>query len=243
MSHAHEFDEYGHKDHGHVIVSAFTLRFILLALLFFTLLTVGLAGIEKWITVTFSVEIPQWINVVVALSIATVKTILVVMFFMQLKYDNPMNTVIFVFTVGTVACFIGFTAIDLTNRSTLDVWKGRSVVTGGTGGIEFGVMQGRAGIPITEASIMAAREQRTPTAHDMVIDEAESRHEARLQDITNAGFLRPKPVHGSDSNFSRPVTGVTLNSLPGARPASPAGEHGEKGGHAAPASEHPATGH
>ena len=74
MSHAAEFDEYGHKDHGHVIVSLFTLRSILIALLICTLLTSGTAWAEQLIANTFHIVIPQWINVVVALSIAVVKT-------------------------------------------------------------------------------------------------------------------------------------------------------------------------
>ena len=77
-AHAEEFDEYGHKDHGHVIVSLFTLRFVLVALLICTLLTSGAAWAENSISAAFHVEIPQWINAAVALSIAVVKTVLVV---------------------------------------------------------------------------------------------------------------------------------------------------------------------
>src|SRR6185295_5729046 len=77
--------------HGHVIVPASTLMAVLILLLFFTLLTVGASQAEEIIATTFHVIIPAWVNVCVALSIAVVKTTLVVLFFMQLKYDNPTN--------------------------------------------------------------------------------------------------------------------------------------------------------
>jgi cytochrome c oxidase subunit 4 len=131
MSHAAEFDEYGHKDHGHVIVSLFTLRFVLAALLFCTLATSGSAWAEQFIADTFHVEIPQWVNAAVALSIAVVKTVLVVTFFMQLKYDNPMNTIIFVFTLLTVFSFLGFTSLDLGNRDSIDRFKNQYAQDGG----------------------------------------------------------------------------------------------------------------
>src|SRR5690606_24035906 len=118
---------HGHKDHGHVIVNIWTLRTVLGALLFFTLATVAAAWIEEWVSLAFNVVIPQWINVFVALSIAVVKTTLVVLFFMQLKYDNPLNAMVFVFTILTVAFFLGFTAFDAGNRDTLDRFKRHAI--------------------------------------------------------------------------------------------------------------------
>jgi caa(3)-type oxidase subunit IV len=219
MSHAAEFDEYGHKDHGHVIVSLATLRLVLGALLFFTLLTVGAAWLEGWIASTFAVEIPQAINVLVAISIAAVKTVLVVMIFMQLKYDNPMNTAIFVFTVLTAAFFLGFTALDLGSRSTLDLRKAQYVVEGGTG------LQAGGPIVVTEREKAIADGHFDPShAHPI---------HREPQDITSAGYLPEKPVWGSSRNLSRPRQGVTIPGLPGYRP--PAGAHA---GHAARGNEH-----
>lgn len=221
MSHHAEYDEYGHKDHGHMIVPAFTLRAILAILLFFTLLTVGAAQAEQWVSSTFNVVIPQWVNVFVALSIATVKTVLVVMFFMQLKYDNPTNTLIFVFTVLTVACFLGFTGLDLGNRATLDPRKAVNIMPGGTGGI----MRGKTEIvgPITQFARNQAIADGTYHPHP-------HGHHGGTQIITDAGFLAPLPAIGSSSNVSRPVSGVTIPGLPGY--FAPADAHGHDAGHA-----------
>lgn len=228
MSHQAEYDEYGHKDHGHVIVPAFTLRAVLTILLFFTLLTVGAAQAEQWVAHTFNIIIPQWVNVFVALSIATVKTILVVMFFMQLKYDNPMNTLIFVFTVLTVAFFLGFTALDLGKRGTIDRAKAQYIIPGGTG------------LDKLDKSLpQKVREQ-------AIADNAYHAHDGHAhgtQDITNAGYLPPQPATGSSSARSRPVSGITLPGVPGYKPPAPAGRGGH--GHAdthktkpAPAEDH-----
>src|SRR5262252_11201992 len=78
----HGFDK-GHKHgHGHVIVGPFTLRAVLAALLVFTVLTVFLAQAEVWAPGYFHIELPWWVNVVGAMSIAVVKALLVMGFFM-----------------------------------------------------------------------------------------------------------------------------------------------------------------
>lgn len=228
--HADHFDAHGHKDHGHVIVNIWTLRFILAALMFFTVATVGAAVIEQWISTTFSVVIPQWINVFVALSIAVVKTTLVVMFFMQLKYDNPLNTMIFVFTVLTVAFFLGFTAIDVGKRNTIDRFKQNYIHEGGALG-----SGGAVPVPVNAKLAAAAEADKSYSFTNMKTDEsivdrarrlaAEKKklglvdphkaghhddHHGALGSITDAGYRRPQPHHGSSSDRSRPITGITL---------------------------------
>ncbi|MBU6412181.1 MAG: cytochrome C oxidase subunit IV family protein [Planctomycetes bacterium] len=121
----------GHHAHKHVIVSAFTNRVVLAVLLTFTALTVGLANAEVWIQQYFDIHFPTWVNVSVAMSIATVKAALVVMYFMQLRYDNPINTVIFLFSLFAFALFLGFTTIDLDNRGKVYAYKGGEVQVGG----------------------------------------------------------------------------------------------------------------
>lgn len=197
-SHAEHFDAHGHKDHGHVIVSVATLRLVLTALLFFTLLTVGAAKAELWIAETFHVVIPQAINVLVALSIATVKTILVVTFFMQLKYDNPLNTMIFVFTILTVAFFLGFTTLDLGNRGTLDRTKSVYIKPGGTG--------------IKESEAMALTQfARLKAQREGSYDDHHAHHgHGHGQSITDAGYVPKLPHVGSSAQFSRPLKKVTL---------------------------------
>ncbi len=225
MSHAAEFDEYGHKDHGHVIVSVFTLRFILIALLFCTLLTSGSAWAETAIAATFHVEIPQWINAFVALSIAVVKTALVVGFFMQLKYDNPMNTIIFVFTLLTVASFLGFTSLDLGNRDTIDRFKNVYAYPGGNG-----LDGGGTGI-VFQSQINGVGK---PAPHG----EVEEKKVDESQDITHMGYLPEEPELGSSRNRSRPVMGITISTLPGYRSPAAADEGHAPAENLAPSKDH-----
>lgn len=240
---SHENAAHDDHAHGHVIVSLFTLRTILTLLMFFTLLTVGAAMFEQWLSSEFNMVIPQWINVFVAISIAAVKTTLVVMFFMQLKYDNPMNTLIFVFTIFTAAFFLGFTALDLGGRSTLERFKAQYAVTGGTG-------LGGENKPITTIAREKAIAAGTYDPHHA----AHAHH--GTQSITDAGFLREAPELGSDTNRSRPVQGVTIPGLPGyVAPSDPhahggaahADEQGKshdaKSPAAAPAKEEPKAEH
>jgi caa(3)-type oxidase subunit IV len=232
MSHAAEFDEYGHKDHGHVIVSVFTLRFVLIALLFCTLLTSGSAWAEEWVSGTFHVVIPQWINAFVALSIAVVKTALVVGFFMQLKYDNPMNTVIFVFTLLTVFSFLGFTSLDLNNRATIDRFKNVYAYPGGNISAGTPIIEGATpGDSIVSRAQTEAAKKPTTGHHEEMHEEGE---QATLS-ITDAGYLPVAPKIGSSPNASRPVSGVTIPNLPGYH--APKATHGAEA-HGEAAGEH-----
>lgn len=207
---AGEYGAHGHKDHGHFIVPLPTLRAVLLALLFFTLLTVGLSKGEAIIAETFNFVIPQWVNVVVAMSIACVKTAIVVMFFMQLKYDNPLNAMIFIFTLMTVCFFLAFTMIDLGNRGTLDRLRARYQVPGGTG------LSGAG--PITAvAREEAILEGRYHPHHD------HAENELSIAGLTDAGYRDNLPSRGSSEELSRPVRGLTL---PGFAPVG-ADDHGD----------------
>ncbi|HYE62768.1 MAG TPA: cytochrome C oxidase subunit IV family protein [Phycisphaerales bacterium] len=132
-----ELDPHGFEGHGqhasHVIVGPFTLRTVLAFLLLFTALTVATAQLETAIMGWFDITLPWWVNVAVAMSIATVKAIMVMAYFMQLKYDNPINTVLMLFTFGALAIFLFFTGLDLFSRGAVDPIKQNQVVAGGTG--------------------------------------------------------------------------------------------------------------
>ncbi len=133
--HFNESDPHGAgatQSHHHV-VSLTTLRLVLGALLVFTVLTVGAAQFEAWFQTYINYEFPRWVNVFIAMSIATVKAILVVLFFMQLKHDNPINGIIFVLCILGVGLFLGFTALDLFTRDRLYAEKAQSIQNGGTG--------------------------------------------------------------------------------------------------------------
>lgn len=232
--HAEEFDAHGHKDHGHVIVSIWTLRFVLAALMFFTLVTVGAALAEEWVAETFNVIIPQWANVAVALSIATVKTTLVVLFFMQLKYDNPLNSMIFIFTIITVAFFLGFTTLDVGNRATIDRFKSGYVYDGGNTQMGGPMVDGTDGESITERAERIAKSSTDMSHGHGHGDEGEAEDSSALRPrtaFTQAGYRRALPAVGSNEERSRPVQGITL---PGLAPAAPAhDEHATPAPHAA----------
>jgi cytochrome c oxidase subunit 4 len=119
--------------HGHVIVPPITLGTILGLLLFFTLLTVGVAQLEVWIMDYFNITLPGWINIVGAMIIATIKVVLVMAYFMQLRYDNPINTMVMLFTILCVGLFIVFTSLDLLTRDRVYADKGKQVIPGGSG--------------------------------------------------------------------------------------------------------------
>lgn len=137
-SHAHaavdlEHDPHGGTPHEHHVTSGFTLKFILTLLLFFTVLTVGQAQAEQWIAHTFNVDLPNWLNVVIVMTIAAVKATLVLLYFMHLRHDNPINAIIFGFTLLGVLIFMFFTFLDIGNRGYLDPQKADVSVFGGSG--------------------------------------------------------------------------------------------------------------
>jgi len=74
---------------------------VFLALVLFTVLTVVATFFP-----TGSLEI--WIS----LGIATIKASLVAAYFMHLRYDNPLNAVLFAFGLLFVALFVGFLLLD-----------------------------------------------------------------------------------------------------------------------------------
>lgn len=82
--------------HGHAVPSK-TYAYILGALLALTAITVSAASIHFGSPV---------VNVIVALAIATVKASLVALFFMHLRYDKPLNGIIFVAGLCCLGLFL-----------------------------------------------------------------------------------------------------------------------------------------
>jgi cytochrome c oxidase subunit 4 len=119
--------------HGHVIVRPRTLVAVLAALLTFTVMTIAASRAEIWAADTFHVRIPNMINVGVVLSIATIKSILVAMFFMQLKYDNPLNSIVFLFCLFAFSLFLFFSMTDLGTRGIVYSYKAGEIQVGGQG--------------------------------------------------------------------------------------------------------------
>jgi caa(3)-type oxidase subunit IV len=119
--------------HGHVIVQPRVLIAVLLVLLVFTVLTVAASRSEVWVASTFHVVIPQMVNVGVVLVIAVIKSALVAMYFMQLRYDNLLNSIIFLFCIFALGLFLFFSMIDLGQRGNVYSWKSGEIQRGGMG--------------------------------------------------------------------------------------------------------------
>lgn len=90
----------GHPTVGHAVPFR-VLATVWLALLALTLITVAVAG----------VEIGNF-NLGVAMAIATVKASLVLLYFMRMRYDRPMNAIVFVAALLFVALFVSIALLD-----------------------------------------------------------------------------------------------------------------------------------
>lgn len=198
--------------HGHVIVPPITLTTILGLLLMFTVLTVGIAQFEMWIMSYFQIELPRWVNVAGAMSIAAIKAALVMAYFMQLRYDNPMNTVAMLFCFVAVGLFLFFTSLDLFTRNRVYPYKATIVVSGGTG---------VTGKPLVDA------------ARDRGIEAWGVERYNHIESVLHHGKHHgpaPAPTH-STAQQSRPFAGPT-GALGAAAPATTHDGHGGHDGHA-----------
>ena len=97
-----------HHDHGHHIIPIKVLATVFGALVFLTVFTVFTARIDLGV-----------LNVPLALAIAITKSLLVVAFFMALKYDNAVNTLVFAVGAVFVVVFLVFTLADTALRGSL----------------------------------------------------------------------------------------------------------------------------
>ena len=68
-----------------------------------------------------------WFNIILALIIASVKSTLVLLFFMHLYYDNKINLAFILASVIFLGIFIGLTMIDTSYRTTLYDVRGKLV--------------------------------------------------------------------------------------------------------------------
>jgi len=107
----------GHHDHKHHVSSWQFLTGVLVTLLILTGLTVAASRID----------LGGGLNLALALSIAFLKAGLVCAFFMHLAHDRPFNTVILLYCLLAVGCFLLFTVIDLGSRDRVDPIRAGSV--------------------------------------------------------------------------------------------------------------------
>ncbi len=211
----------GHH-HGHTILPIVLLRGVLVALLVLTGLTVFCAQAEQWVMREFHVEIPGWVNVVVALGIATIKSLIVAAYFMQLKYDNPINTVIFLFCLFGFALFLGFTLIDLNGRDRVYVEKAKEITPGGIGNLtRFETVNGKEEkVSISGPIYLYARQKKLEELGPQKFAELERETLAH----NHPHEVEPNPWSTTSANMSRSKSGPT-GALDLTPPAPAAGEH------------------
>jgi cytochrome c oxidase subunit IV len=104
-----------HSEVGHR-VSLRVLVTTLVALLILTAITVGVTRLP-W-------SLGRTLGLWVALTIATVKATLVVLYFMHVRYNRPVIGLILVLTLFLVAVFISITLVDSLNyQDTIESWR------------------------------------------------------------------------------------------------------------------------
>ena len=123
MSHPESSHDHGHHDDGlvHVHVHpASTYVKIFVALVFLTLVTVGLSRIHL-----------GDFNFLIAVVVATIKASLVAAFFMHLKDDNRFNVLLFVGALVFMGVFFVYTMNDTQHRGQWDDSYGTTVNSNG----------------------------------------------------------------------------------------------------------------
>jgi len=96
------------------------------ALVFLTVVTVAVSYVD------FNAMLGiKNVNLVVAMIVAVTKALLVATFFMHLKYENRLNTVVFMSSIIFLAIFFLLTFADLMTRGQVDEFQGTFVKTHG----------------------------------------------------------------------------------------------------------------
>jgi len=115
---ANQGHEQDHEhDSEHHIVGPMVYLSIVLALLFFTGITVWASYIDLGETRLFNTGLTIFWNPVVALAIACTKMVLVVLFFMHVKYSTKLTKLTVLSGLFTFIALIGMTLTDYVSRA------------------------------------------------------------------------------------------------------------------------------
>ena len=109
-------DQIAHTDHEHKVVSPFIYLTILCTLFVFTAITVWASYIDlgEW---HIAQGVTIFWNPVVALAIASTKMVLVVLFFMHVKYSTKLTKLTVVSGLFVFLALIGMTMSDYVSRA------------------------------------------------------------------------------------------------------------------------------
>lgn len=232
----HGFADLG-EHHGHHITSAKTLITVIVSLVILTALTVGASEVETYLTVQMGWLLPDWVNAAIAMSIAVVKGTLVLMFFMALKYENPLYTIVFLFCMFAFSLFLGLTGMELDNRGHIYDWKGGYITPGGLGGSVMhpgGTIHDEFGGTVTfeRDSFSGPLTEYLKAKYIAETGISEEEYWRRWAEVNH--------VHDHHGNLPTADRSIVRTGLSGALDtAAPAGEHGAAGhGEAAPAPDH-----
>lgn len=135
--HAHADEHDNGEVHAHVSSPLFMIG-IFAALIFLTVITVAVSYVDLGAA-----------NTLVAMIIATAKASLVATFFMHLKGDKAIHTIILLGAVLFLGIFLGLSNDDLTTRTRVDIDNGARVLQR-TGAAAPG------GLPVTAAPTTSA---------------------------------------------------------------------------------------
>jgi cytochrome c oxidase subunit 4 len=117
IDHTHKHGDEPEHDHEHHIVSPMVYLSIVLALLFFTGITVWVSYIDLGQMRLFDTGFTLYWNPVVALAIACTKMTLVVLFFMHVKYSTKLTKLTVLSGFFIFLALIGMTLSDYVSRA------------------------------------------------------------------------------------------------------------------------------
>ncbi len=81
-----------------------------------------------YVTIEVSYHDFGTLNLIVAMTVASIKASLVALFFMHLKYDERFNAVVFVGSLAFLGIFFALTLADTVERGSVDPVKAREIV-------------------------------------------------------------------------------------------------------------------
>lgn len=132
----HEFlasdEAHGAPHEHHVHVTPFwTMFWVFIILLALTALTVWSSNIHDFWIGNTRIVLGSTPHIIMAMSIAVVKALLVGGFFMHLLYDKKVNTIVMGATIFAVALFIGLSLMDVSTRGVVGRTEVGEIYSGG----------------------------------------------------------------------------------------------------------------